>query len=34
MKAGSELRRGEPLFPRVEIRVEEAKPAPIKPEIS
>ncbi|MBN2437210.1 MAG: methionine--tRNA ligase [Deltaproteobacteria bacterium] len=43
LEAGSGLKRGEPLFPRVEIRVEEAKPEeppkaaappPIKPEIS
>ncbi|MBM4313891.1 MAG: methionine--tRNA ligase [Deltaproteobacteria bacterium] len=42
LKAGSGLKRGEPLFPRVEVRVEAAKPAatpteapaPIKPEIS
>ena len=42
LKAGNELKRGEPLFPRVEIRAEAAKPegimaealSPIKPEIS
>jgi len=30
LQAGSKLKRGGPLFPRVEIRTEEAKPAPIK----
>jgi methionyl-tRNA synthetase len=41
LKAGNTLKRGEPLFPRVEIKTAEAKPeavktevSPIKPEIS
>ena len=33
LKAGSELKRGESLFPRVEIKTEASKPEPVKAEV-
>jgi methionyl-tRNA synthetase len=33
LRAGSELKRGESLFPRVEIKTETAKPEPVKAEV-